>query len=250
MNTYDAKMFRPNKDVCRSWLINNHFNETPAKVALFLPSSELLCIKAALEAGRINSSTRIIAIERNEEIAGQIRQFLHANFKQYYIHTDNAHTLDLKDVTNKFGKIDYAYFDFCGPLSDSLVCWLWYHCIEGGVFNSNAKLAFTFSVGRTGPSLTLAARDNSPFYKWLRRNACYYQDSGLENSLSAPTVMILKNIMGSGCRMDYKKEYRDSRTPMIFIAMTHEKDTSEANIFSEYAVQPESLNCLLNRSRI
>ncbi len=225
-NNYDADKIRLQKRECRSWLINKHARAL-AKVALFLPSHKPLDLQAALAAGRINRHTKIIAIEHDRQRARVIHSYLQKNFDNFYLHTDDAYTLDLNTIVKKFGKIDFAYFDFCGPLSDNLVCWLALQVTAYNVFSLGAKMGFTFSVGRTSSGSTRrtmvqTARENPEFYNWLqstRMGGTPYL-SNLKSGYSKPLVTLLRNILGSGMVLNHTKEYQDTQMPMLFVGLT------------------------------
>lgn len=220
MNSYDDDMDRPEKSKCRDWLIDVHFRrKRPAKVALFFPAMHCRCIRQAYAAGVIDRHTKIIAIERDAERAAAIEVYLAEYFDEWYIHTDKAETCELSAVCRGFGKIELAYFDFCGPLSDSIIYWLMME--KSWAIASKAKLGFTFSVGRRGHCLVNELETNVKLRKWLDHITGFADNgSGLTHSASIPTLSILKYLMGSACKVIRRREYCDERTPMLFVAMT------------------------------
>jgi len=137
MNWHD----RNQKARCRSYAVEAM--DEPAKVALFLPSNTQLCIKEALETGVINRNTRIIAVEKDAQIAARIERYLDREFNfPYLLHCDeltNLHLADDPDV-QRYG-IDLAYIDLCGNLKLSYAKWA---VRQHGVFNPGARVSWTF----------------------------------------------------------------------------------------------------------
>ena len=212
---YNSNVARPNKDKCRTRLIEsmNH-----SKVALFLPSSGLLCIREALNKGKINRNTKIIAIEQDKKIVKVIKKFLKENFNEFYIHPYKVETLDLNEVTQTFGKIDSAFFDFCGPLSDSIAYWLMNQ--TKNAFTMNAKIGFTFSLGRRTDSILLQAEDNPTLLLWINKITGFKDNKkNLEYKASFPTLSVLAYFMGDSFKIIHREEYQDTRSPMLFIEM-------------------------------
>ncbi len=216
---YDTTLTRPQKDQCRSAAIK-HFNKS-AKVALYLPSVHALDIKQSFREDKINSNTKLICIENDHKIAKKhIFPYLNTFFNDFHIFNHNAHQCDLNPAVETYGKIDTAFFDFCGSLSNNLVRWIEHYndCLKVG-----SKLAFTFSVGHMGDCLTLKARDNTSFLNWLYNKKIKNSDS-LEYRSSLPTIHLLMRALKYSCRLDFFKEYRDSSTPMLFLLLTKVKE--------------------------
>lgn len=230
---YDATISRPNKERCRDYLIEKHFSGRIAKVALFFPSDLLLCIKQALKERRINRQTKIIAIESDCNKIGSIYTYLSSNFNEFYIQPHKAEFCDLHEVTKEFGKIDLAYFDFCGPLSNSIFHWLFQQVAMSNACSFHAHIGFTFSLsqgqGTLEESALLKTRNQPMTKRWLDR-ITGFQDHGKklhwENSASA-TLSLLSYAMTPAFKINYREEYQDQRAPMLFITMTKIKQTWE-----------------------
>jgi len=94
-----------------------------AAVALFLPSNECLCPKAAIHHGIIDRSTFAIMAEKEAKKVPSILTFCKANFDNFYIHDGEVQTLDLPTLTKRVGKLDYAFLDFCGEFKQDIAQW-------------------------------------------------------------------------------------------------------------------------------
>jgi len=118
------------------------------KVAIMFPSYSKKCLKEGLQNGKFNKDTFIIAVEKEAKYIKTIYNFLRSHFKNYYIHKGPLETLKLDkilmtDTIFDEKKIDYAFFDLCGNLTNRITYWLnkYTHCFE-----TDAKVIFTFKA--------------------------------------------------------------------------------------------------------
>ena len=110
------------------------------KVGFGMPSFSCKCIKKGLENGKFNKDTFMIVVEYNAEYIKPIHNFMRKHFNDYYIHKGSIETLELDKVLDG-KKIDYAFFDFCGNLTQQIAYWLYRYT---DCFEIDAKLIFTF----------------------------------------------------------------------------------------------------------
>ena len=110
------------------------------KVAIMFPSYSKKCIIEGLENGKFDSNTFMIAVEKDSRHIKTIYNFLRSNFKNYYIHKGPLESLKLDKILDG-RKVDYAFFDFCGNLTQLVAYWLHRYT---DCFKTDAKLIFTF----------------------------------------------------------------------------------------------------------
>ena len=149
--------------------------------------------------GALNKDTKIIAIERDPQIAASIKRFLRSRGFKFELFNCEAERAFISDT------IDGAYIDVCGQITAGLVCWV--HLLN---FTDNAKVAFTFC-------------------KPPRSVKTYYQHI-LKQDLPAPRFVgkHCQNEFSKLCsilewalpkiRWNIAKEYRDTAVPMTFIS--------------------------------
>jgi len=115
--------------------------KTPAKIAVFMPAEECLCIKEALWQGTIDRNTTIIAIDRSRYTCQIIREVLtESGFENFFI--INRQLKNASKLLYKYGKgkIDYAFFDCCGEFTEDTADML----CQKKLFAKTAYVAFTF----------------------------------------------------------------------------------------------------------
>jgi hypothetical protein len=111
-----------------------------SKVAIMLPSYSAKCLIKGLKNGKFNRKTFIIAVEKNYRYAKKLENFLKKNFNNYYLHRSPIEILKLDEVLDG-KKVDYAFFDFCGNLTNRIAYWLHSNARH---FKTNAQVVFTF----------------------------------------------------------------------------------------------------------
>lgn len=187
---------RPNKEK----YVRAFFSQfsSPIKTYLCFPSLKCRDIVIGMEMGALNKDTKIIAIERDPQVATSIKRFLRSRGFKFEVFNCEAERAFIYDT------IDGAYIDVCGQITAGLVCWV--HLLN---FTDNAKVAFTFC-------------------KPPRSIKTYYQHI-LKQDLPAP------RFIGNHCDQEFSKicsilewalpkirwniakEYKDTRVPMTFI---------------------------------
>jgi len=206
--------------------------QAPAKVALFLPGNECLCVRSALEQGIIDENTHIIAVERNKDTAKVIESQLETLVHYFDIHVGPITTLDFSEFGIGKGELEFAFFDFCGSLELDLVQWLLY---QSSVFSTNAQVAFTFcTLGRSNLFIKnvlweldeCKSVNKNMIGKWAGVTRSI--DKGLRNhtrliygsdnkyrvaNISAAWAILSSNYK---VKIDCCEEYRDS-SPMIMV---------------------------------
>jgi hypothetical protein len=116
-----------------NWLANRPWKPTmrefslsasslsPARTALFLPSTDCACIERGLQLGTINRNTKIIAVERDWKLFSIIRQRL-AMFG--FVTPPQLHMVNLHQLSCNRLMFDYASLDLCGELTAPIADWL------------------------------------------------------------------------------------------------------------------------------
>ena len=98
--------------------------------------------------GLDNRNSRLICFERKLAIADKIRQHLQQRGlregKNFVLLEKDAEKVDLQAASG-WKPIDYAFFDFCGPITVSICNWLLQY---ETVFQDGAEIALTFSRPR------------------------------------------------------------------------------------------------------
>ena len=112
------------------------------RTALFLPGRRAHCVRAALEAGTIDTMTRLVLVERDEDTAAEMRRIVRRlgfNTNPYY-HVGQISSLCLRGVLGSQG-LDFAFLDFCAPLTTARADWVYNQL--GPVLADNASVALT-----------------------------------------------------------------------------------------------------------
>ncbi len=154
-----SKDSRPKKAIARSIAVQKHDGKV-SECALFLPSKNCECIKEALKTGLVDKNTYIVAVEKNLSYLPSIVSFLSENFNDFEI---NAHCgsdilekrtrieeieeMDIFDYPFDSGVyfFDYAFFDFCGQITDKMAIWMMDNFNEE-LFKIGAHICFTNEV--------------------------------------------------------------------------------------------------------
>lgn len=154
---YDLTLQRDNKNA----VLLKSFKDLPKiHTCLLFPSMTCMDISILAEMGKIDNETNFIIVDRCVKSTGGFGKVdflnnIHKSIVKYdldlnkfYFHLADLCTknscFNLDIPVDKFGKIDFAFFDFCGSLSFPIISWYkqYRHC-----FKSDANLFFTYSLG-------------------------------------------------------------------------------------------------------
>lgn len=115
-----------------------------AKIAVFMPAAECLCIREGLRQGTIDKNTLILAIDRDPQVCQQIRWTLFLlGFTKYQIYCGNLENSGYWLKQHGKGQIDYAFFDCCGECREAILEEL---AVQYKLFKKGADVAFTFTA--------------------------------------------------------------------------------------------------------
>jgi len=164
---------------------------------------QLCCVRRALELELISLTTYLVAVERDPDKAGKIRDTLiDMGFDPHnlYIHTDELCTLDLSAALDG-RKLSYAFFDFCGVLTNRLVSWYATNLTPENVLDT-ATLSFTYNTcGRGGvPSSFI--------------------ESSLTSDSNATSILLcayrrIQNLVGIGLLREHNKRHQNRKALQI-----------------------------------
>lgn len=86
--------------------------------ALFLPAAGAKCVLLAQEKGMIDKNTKLQLVERNTKTAAQLSQTMSDSGLNYMMHNTDLTQVELVH------KLDYAWIDLNGTISQSLAIWI------------------------------------------------------------------------------------------------------------------------------
>jgi hypothetical protein len=134
---------RPAKDEIRNWTFNI---KQEAKHAIFLPSSDGVCVKKALEKLVIGNQTLLKFVERNGPNFDKMIKVKNSLVRQKCINKDLVKCIygELSSVvlTDEEPPVDLLNADLCGNINGDLFSWLFGHLRPR--LAENAFLSFTF----------------------------------------------------------------------------------------------------------
>lgn len=142
----------PHKKLPRKWATRSKF--IPAKHALFFPSAKMLCVKKAYDQNLITARTRCVFIERDFEIAMQLRKLIDYRVfgelrgtgvnlvTEPWLHVGPMASLHLEGLLGQ-SKLDYAFLDLCTVPTVPRAKWI--NTVLQPQLNEGASLAFTFT---------------------------------------------------------------------------------------------------------
>lgn len=190
---------RPNKEK----LVRRFFRQCPPiKTYLCLPSLNCRDVLIGMEEGKINSNTKIIAVEKDCVIAKMIELKLKGRNLNFTIYNCELHRAYFDDV------IDAAYLDVCGQITPDIVCWLTFLKLS-----DNARIAFTFNS---------IPRSHETFYQKILkyRNVSPIKFFGgvqpTDKKILASSSVL--NWALPKLRWHQGTIYKDTSTPMMFLA--------------------------------
>lgn len=135
------------KSTCRT--LATEYTGQRYRRALFLPGSQMLCVKSALESGIVSRRDTLFHLaERNTRTAKQIGQVADKlGLKSAIVHNDEVTRLDFRyNYTSLEPKaarrVDYAFLDFCGTCTPHITRWLFE--TTGRWLSPTARIALTF----------------------------------------------------------------------------------------------------------
>jgi len=155
------------------------------KVSLGFPflGDDIRCQK---ELGVFSDIEKYIMFERNNEQSLISEQVVKAELPNVEVHKKCgklAHNFELIKFTRKHGKIDTAFFDFCGFPSLELMTWI-KDCVIGNVFSDKCYLVFTHLIkGRS--------RETPKLYKLpVDMKICRRKDKRGRNQILTATTKV------------------------------------------------------------
>ena len=191
---------------------------TVSKCALMVPATTCLCVKAAIEAGRIDKDTHIVAIEKDGQFIDEIADTLRGLGFRNGVTIVNRCFLTIpkryivNNLQNKIPKIDFVYLDLCGFYCPNMLK-RFSMLREYGIIADSAPIGYTSQTADRKNFFKGYYSDDVPYYKFstipdTQENSINLTDHFTDN---------VSDIMGERYVVTYGRAYKNARiaAPMI-----------------------------------